>query len=618
MSIRPIKTAFILGAGLGTRLRPLTNACPKPLLPVGDRPIITYAMDHLIAAGIERFIINTHHCADVYNQVFPAAQWRGLPIVFRHEPVLLDTAGGLKNIEDILDEDDTILVYNGDIISNIPLKPLMDTHFTRRKEATLALRSSGSPLNVNINDRGDVCDLRHILGDHGMMSCLFTGIYIVEKSILRRMETGRIESIIPVFIEMIKENPESVAGVLLDDGRWHDIGSLGEYEKICSAFSQAGATKGLQKGKWISEGFWQRSITNLEDEMLAFAKQAIGPEESASMDMKPVAKGGSNRSFYRIHYGDNRSVIFMHYDLDPEENNYYASIASFLRNIGVAAPRIMAHDSARGFIVMEDLGNTDLWSIRHEPWKTRQAYYQKSLAVIHRLHAFPMKDFPSEQVPLMGGFGPALYRWERDYFLDNFVQAVCGIEFSPSEKKMLEDELMAMSARLENVEPRLVHRDLQSRNIMILGGEPVLIDVQGIRSGNLFYDLGSLLYDPYVFMTENERMALLLCYYERQNILPPPAWSDFQEMFREASAQRLMQALGAYGFLGLKRRLSDFLTHIPNGLANLVDATSRTNRLSLLNNLARKCADSLPQDMATRQGPFIEGGGMGCSRPGHP
>ncbi len=227
-----IKTAFILGAGMGTRLRPLTNNCPKPLLPVGGRPIITYAMDHLISVGIERFIINTHHCADMYQSVFPDEQWRGIPIIFRLEPVLLDTAGGIKNIEDLLDNDDTILVYNGDTITDLPLQRLLDAHYINQKEVTLALRSSGSPQNVNLNARGEICDLRHTLGDTGVRSCLFTGIYVVAKRFLKRLKAGRKESVVPVFIEMIREQPGSVAGVLIDEGRWYDIGSVEEYEKI--------------------------------------------------------------------------------------------------------------------------------------------------------------------------------------------------------------------------------------------------------------------------------------------------------------------------------------------------------------------------------------------------
>src|SRR5512136_3052134 len=81
---RRFKTAFILGAGLGTRLRPLTERCPKPLLEIGGRPIITYAMDHLQSVGVDRFIVNTHHCSEVYLEMFPDRQWRGVPITFRH------------------------------------------------------------------------------------------------------------------------------------------------------------------------------------------------------------------------------------------------------------------------------------------------------------------------------------------------------------------------------------------------------------------------------------------------------------------------------------------------------------------------------------------------------
>jgi NDP-sugar pyrophosphorylase family protein len=233
----PLKTAFILGAGLGTRLRPLTNTFPKPLLPLGRRPIITYPMDHLISAGIERIIVNTHHCADKYLQTFPDRQWRGIPIIFRHEPVLLDTAGGIKNIEDLLDNDNALLVYNGDIVSDLPLQHLMDEHFARRKEVTLALRSDGTPLNVNINDHGDICDLRHTLGDPGIRKCLFTGIYIVEKRFLNRMKNGHVESVVPIFIEMIREKPGSVAGVVIDEGLWHDIGSVEEYERMNTLLS---------------------------------------------------------------------------------------------------------------------------------------------------------------------------------------------------------------------------------------------------------------------------------------------------------------------------------------------------------------------------------------------
>ena len=189
-------------------------------------------MDHLLSAGVERFIVNTHHCPDVYLQKFPDMQWRGAPIVFRHEPVLLDTAGGLKNIEDLLGDDKTILCYNGDLIADFPLQDLLELHEQKQPEATMVLRSSGPLLNVSVNDRVEVCDIRNALNHPGAQSCLFTGIYAVETSLLRHIEAGRIESIVTTFLQRITSNPGSVLGIIIDEGNWQDIGSLEIYEQL--------------------------------------------------------------------------------------------------------------------------------------------------------------------------------------------------------------------------------------------------------------------------------------------------------------------------------------------------------------------------------------------------
>ncbi len=214
------------------RLMPLTQRIPKPLLEIGGRPIITYGMDHLIELGINRFIVNTHHCPEVYAETFPDNQWRRVPILFRYEPVLLETAGGLKNIEDLLGEDESILCYNGDIITDVPLGKLVEAHEQNRPEVTLALRSHGPLLNVTIKENGEICDMRHILGTEGVRSCLFAGIYAIETSILQFIEAGKIESIVPFFVRRIVDKPASVRGVIIDESEWHDIGSIDAYEQI--------------------------------------------------------------------------------------------------------------------------------------------------------------------------------------------------------------------------------------------------------------------------------------------------------------------------------------------------------------------------------------------------
>lgn len=229
---RRFKTAFILGAGLGLRLRPLTERCPKPLLDLGGRPVITYAMDRLLGVGVERFIVNTHHMPQVYLEKFPGLQWRGHPVLLRHEPVLLDTAGGLKNIEDLMEQDEAILCHNGDIYADLPLERLLSFHNAKRPEASLLLRSHGPALNVAVDGKDHICDIRNVLGISGVRNCLFTGIYAVESSLLSHIPPGKAESIITVLLDRIRNRSGSVAGVVIDAGCWYDIGSPEAYRSL--------------------------------------------------------------------------------------------------------------------------------------------------------------------------------------------------------------------------------------------------------------------------------------------------------------------------------------------------------------------------------------------------
>jgi len=329
------------------------------------------------------------------------------------------------------------------------------------------------------------------------------------------------------------------------------------------------------------------------EEMIGFCRESLGLSEFFSMEFFPLEGRGSDRAFFRLKWNRESSAILVHYDSKRAENTYYAEIAAFLREIDIPAPRLVRHDPAACLVLMEDLGEKDLWSFREASWEKRRPLYQKTLTILNRLHSFPEKDFPSGRVKLMESFGPDLYRWERDYFREHFVGKVCGIQLEPARERALEAELSALADRLSGTGRCLVHRDLQSQNVMIREGNPFFIDFQGMRFGTPFYDLGSLLCDPYVAFDDRERDELLFFYYglSKREL----AWAGFRNSFWEASAQRLMQALGAYGFLGLRKGLKAFLEHIPAALRNLHRASAQAASLPLLRELSLSCQRAIEQ-----------------------
>jgi N-acetylmuramate 1-kinase len=306
--------------------------------------------------------------------------------------------------------------------------------------------------------------------------------------------------------------------------------------------------------------------------------------------LEPIKKGGSDREFFRVTLPDNTSFIFMHYGDEVEENAHWININRFMASLDIFVPRIVAQDVSRHFILLEDLGDIDLWSKRSIPWDQRRDYYFQVLTQIYRLHSFELKSF-STDLQLSESYGPRLYKWEYDYFLENLVGEVCKIKLTSTDSTKLMKELDALSARLQKNESCLIHRDFQSQNIMIKNDRPVLIDFQGMRKGCLFYDLGSLICDPYVTFENEERKELIDFYYELMN--PSYSCDEFVHNFWMGSAQRLLQALGAYGFLGIKKNKPAFLTHINNGLTNLFIAVNQTPGLMRLKDLVIQCRTAL-------------------------
>jgi N-acetylmuramate 1-kinase len=325
----------------------------------------------------------------------------------------------------------------------------------------------------------------------------------------------------------------------------------------------------------------------MHKEIQKFLTEHLG---NADFKFDPIKKGGSDREYFRVSLLNKTSFIFMHYGDEVEENAHWININRFMASLGIFVPRIVARDVSRHFILLEDLGDVDLWSKRSLPWAQRCDYYFQVLTQIYRLHSFELKLLPVD-LQLSESYGPRLYKWEHDYFLENLIGEACKIKLSSSASAKLMKELDALSVQLQKIESCLIHRDFQSQNIMIKNDRSVLIDFQGMRRGCLFYDLSSLICDPYVTFTDEERNELINFYYELMNHFY--SRDEFIQNFWMGSVQRLMQALGAYGYLGLKKNKPTFLTHINNGLTNLLIALNHAPALAMLKDLVIQCRTAL-------------------------
>ena len=293
----------------------------------------------------------------------------------------------------------------------------------------------------------------------------------------------------------------------------------------------------------------------------------------------PIEKGGSDRKFYRVKCSAEQSLILVKYNRDREENRHYVAIAQFLEAHEIRAPRIYHHDADEGLIWLEDLGENDLFSYRGESWMVRRAFYESALDEARKLHQLPESVCIEMRQHLPAEFNAALYTWEQSYFFENCL----GRFFKIDEAKVNQiAQLPAFTGIAESLAelPRvLVHRDFQSQNVLVRKGQAYLIDFQGMRPGLAQYDLASLLCDPYVDLSETERNELLEHYCGQK----PSA--DFLRTLNLCAMQRLMQALGAYGFLGLVKGHKHFLEHIPKAVNSLREVVSEIDGLDLFKNL---------------------------------
>jgi NDP-sugar pyrophosphorylase family protein len=228
--------AMVLAAGLGTRLRPLTNDQPKALVEINGRTLLEIALARLRSFGVNEVIVNVHHFADRISEYLMARQNFGMRIEISRENELLDTGGGLKKagwffLEDCRDE--PFLLHNVDVLSNIDLAQMVRCHDDHHALATLAVQERQSSRHLLFDQRGLLCGRRFEREQRTELArptelleaFAFCGIQVISPRLLGMMsETGAF-SIVETYLHL-SAREEKIVAVRVDGSYWRDVGTL--------------------------------------------------------------------------------------------------------------------------------------------------------------------------------------------------------------------------------------------------------------------------------------------------------------------------------------------------------------------------------------------------------
>lgn len=226
--------AMILAAGLGTRLRPLTESMPKPLVPIHQKPLITYTLRLLQKYRVQEVVINLHHQGEKFkNLLKTGADW-DMVIHYSEEPLILGTGGGLKKVQSYF-TDETFIMINGDILVDINLDEVISFHRSKKAISTLVLREDPDAVKwgaVGIDPNHRIHQIRgRPWSSQGQLARrMFSGIHVIEPEIFEHLRDGAESDIIESYINLISRG-KVLSGYTMT-GYWMDIGTHEHYKQV--------------------------------------------------------------------------------------------------------------------------------------------------------------------------------------------------------------------------------------------------------------------------------------------------------------------------------------------------------------------------------------------------
>jgi len=536
--------ALILAAGFGTRLRPYTNHTPKPLFSIAGRPLLDIIIDNLQKAGCEAVIINTHH---LHQQIeaFVAERNYSLSVSTRYEPQILGTGGAIKNVADFWDHL-PFMVINADIAADVDLAEVYRSHCRQHPAATLVLCDDPVFNSVAVEQNKWIKGFR----DRGQIPeqpaerlLTFTGIQVLDPRVLDYIPENKAYSSIDAFKKILADE-KKLQAYIAPKGKWQDIGTPERYRQTAYEIVSP----------------------------LAF-RNAFGDIPGLWIKKKKLKGDGSERQWYRLKSGRHCLIMADHgirENHTVSEVDAFVHIGQHLYRQGVSVPQINFFDTFCGLVFLDDLGDVNLQQaarLTPNP-KSLMRLYKSVIDQLIKLSLRGADNFDPAWTYQTAHYDQQLIvEKECRYFQEAFLNGYLGLR-TRSQDLAADFASLAQKALQYSI-TGFMHRDMQSRNIMIKNHQVYFIDFQGGRFGPVQYDLASLLIDPYVELPDTLQAKLLDYSIDALSAMTAVEPEKFRRCYNYCSLTRNLQILGAFAYLSRVKGKHYFEDFIPAALQTL-------------------------------------------------
>jgi NDP-sugar pyrophosphorylase family protein len=594
---------MILAAGLGERLRPITDRIPKPLVPILGTPVLQHALNRLSSIPYDRIGINLHHKREVMEQWISRSSFRERIVLFP-EQAISGTGGALKNAESFL-TGGIFLVHNADILSDIDLAALIGHHRSFNNLVTLAVHDFPQFNHVVIDENGFLKGVGSTAAEETKRA--FTGIAVYDPAFLDFLPKSK-SSVVDGWMKAVCAG-KRIGTYDVTGSYWSDIGTPASYAAAvftnlrdegeflyihpavtnCNDLDIQGHVV-VEKGVSFDRAVTLRNCivlpdTTIEKNTSSFENCIVGPDFTIDLNESDIicieegrqliGTGGSDRKYFRVEEHGETAVLMQCLQDDSDFERHIHS-TSFFHGHMVPVPELKRYDFLKKQAVFEDAGDLSLYSWLTCPRddRTIEHLYKKGIDGLLRIHRIGSDSAADVSFLKERTFDHAYFRWETDYFMQRFVKGLMNVNIENTGG--IDRELNDLAKLAASFPQTVVHRDFQAQNIMIMNGRDIrIIDFQGARMGPPAYDVASLLWDPYYRLKDALRNDLLSYYVDEMTGADGNFDQNaFMKSFLPCRLQRHMQALGAYGFLSLVKGKKYFLKFVPEGLRLLKEETA--------------------------------------------